>query len=115
MWYNNEKNSKEAFHMAEQVLVQASVDKDLKQEVTEIYEALGMDLPTAIRMFFVKSKMERGIPFDTTLPKNVITRSEAMRSLEDMFHQASDVPEMSIDEINAEIADVRAKRKAETE
>jgi hypothetical protein len=32
-----------------------------------------------------------------------------------MFHQASDVPEMSIDEINAEIADVRAKRKAETE
>ncbi len=26
------------------------VDKELKQEVTEIYEALGMDIPTAIRM-----------------------------------------------------------------
>jgi DNA-damage-inducible protein J len=101
--------------MAEQVLVQARVDKDLKQEVTEIYESLGLDLPTAIRMFFVKSKMERGIPFDTTLPKNVITRSEAMRALEDMFNQASDVPEMSLDEINAEIADVRAERKAENE
>ena len=35
--------------MAEQVLVQARVDKELKQEVTEIYEALGMDIPTAIR------------------------------------------------------------------
>jgi DNA-damage-inducible protein J len=101
--------------MAEQVLVQARVDKDLKQEVTEIYESLGLDLPTAIRMFFVKSKMERGIPFDTTLPKNVITRSEAMRALEDMFNQASDVPEMSLDEINAEIADVRAERKAKNE
>ena len=50
--------------MAEQTLVQARVDKELKQEVTEIYEALGMDIPTAIRMFFVRSKMVRGIPFD---------------------------------------------------
>lgn len=46
--------------MAEQTLVQARVDIELKQEVTEIYEALGMDIPTAIRMFFVRSKMVRG-------------------------------------------------------
>jgi DNA-damage-inducible protein J len=98
--------------MAEQALVQARVDKDLKQEVAEIYEALGMDLPTAIRMFFVRSKMVRGIPFDTTLPKNVLTRSEALDALDKMFEQASDVPEMSLDEINAEIAEVRADRKA---
>lgn len=98
--------------MAEQTLVQARVDKELKQEVSEIYEALGMDLPTAIRMFFVRSKMVRGIPFDTTLPKNVVTRAEALSALDDMFNQASDVPEMSLDEINAEIAEVRSARKA---
>ena len=98
--------------MAEQTLVQARVDKELKQEVSEIYEALGMDLPTAIRMFFVRSKMVRGIPFDTTLPKNVVTRAEALSALDDMFNQASDVPEMSPDEINAEIAEVRSARKA---
>ena len=98
--------------MAEQTLVQARVDKELKQEVSEIYEALGMDLPTAIRMFFVRSKMVRGIPFDTTLPKNVVTRAEALSALDDMFNQASDVPEMSLDEINAEIAEVRTARKA---
>ena len=101
--------------MAEQTLVQARVDKELKQEVSEIYEALGMDLPTAIRMFFVRSKMVRGIPFDTTLPKNVVTRAEALSALDDMFNQASDVPEMSLDEINAEIAEVRADRKARKE
>ena len=101
--------------MGEQTLVQARVDKELKQEVSEIYEALGMDLPTAIRMFFVRSKMVRGIPFDTTLPKNVVTRAEALRALDDMFNQASDVPEMSLDEINAEIAEVRADRKARKE
>jgi DNA-damage-inducible protein J len=99
--------------MAEQALVQARVDKELKQEVAEIYEALGMDLPTAIRMFFVRSKMVRGIPFDTTLPKDVLTRTEAMNALEDLFSQAADVPEMSLEEINEEIAAARAARKAE--
>lgn len=98
--------------MAEQVLVQARVDKKLKQEVTEIYESLGLDLPTAIRMFFMRSKMVRGIPFETTLPKETVTRSEALGALEEMFEQAKDVPEMSLDEINAEIAQVRANRKA---
>ena len=49
--------------MAEQTLVQARVDKELKQEVTEIYEARGMDVPTAIRMCWVRSKMVRGIRF----------------------------------------------------
>lgn len=98
--------------MAEQVVVQARVDKALKQEVTEIYEALGMDLPTAIRMFLVRSKMVRGIPFETTLPENVITRKEATDAMNDLFEQAKGVPEMSLDEINTEIADVRAARKA---
>ena len=49
--------------MSEQVLVQARVDKKLKDEVSDIYIALGMDLPTAIRMFLVKSKETRGLPF----------------------------------------------------
>ena len=98
--------------MAEQALVQARADKELKPEVTEIYEALGMDIPTAIRMFFVRSKMVRGIPFDTTLPKGIATRTEALSALDDMFKQAETVPEMTLEEINAEISDVRAARKA---
>ena len=32
--------------MAEQVLIQFRADKALKQDVAEIYEQLGMDLPT---------------------------------------------------------------------
>ncbi len=31
--------------MADQVLIQFRADKNLKQEVTEIYDRLGMDLP----------------------------------------------------------------------
>lgn len=62
--------------MSEQVLVQSRMDKDLKQEVAEIYESLGMDLPTAIRVFFVKSKMVKGCPFDLTLPQDYQLKSD---------------------------------------
>ena len=98
--------------MAEQVLVQVRVDKKLKEEVSEIYEMLGLDLPTAIRMFLVRSKLERGLPFTTRLPKETVTRPEALDALDALFQQASGAPDMTPDEINAEIAAVRAARKA---
>ncbi len=98
--------------MAEQALIQVRVDKALKEEVSEIYEMLGLDLPTAIRMFLVRSKLERGLPLNTMLPKATVTRSEALDALDTLFLQASGAPEMTPDEINAEIAAVRAARKA---
>ena len=56
--------------MSEQVLIQFRADKALKQEVAEIYESIGMDMPTAFRMFMIRSKMVRGLPFDARLPVN---------------------------------------------
>ena len=60
--------------MAEQVLIQFRADKALKQEVSEIYESLGMDLPTAFRMFMTRSKMVKGLPFEATLPESSFQR-----------------------------------------
>lgn len=97
--------------MAEQVLIQFRADKALKQEVTEIYERLGMDLPTAIRMFMARSKMVKGLPFEARLPEQTITRTEAKNAFYELRRQAADVPEMSLDEINAEIMAVRSERK----
>ena len=48
-------------NMADQVLIQFRADKTLKQEVSEIYEQLGMDLPTAFRMFMKRTKQVRGL------------------------------------------------------
>ena len=97
--------------MAEQVLIQFRADKALKQEVTEIYEKLGMDLPTAFRMFMAKSKMVKGLPFEATLPEQTITRAQAKNAFYELRRQAANVPEMSLEEINAEISAVRAERK----
>ena len=71
---NNYKMFTKRCIMAEQVLIQFRADKALKQEVTEIYERLGMDLPTAFRMFMTRSKMVKGLPFEATLPEQTITR-----------------------------------------
>ena len=98
--------------MAEQVLIQFRADKALKQEVTEIYERLGMDLPTAFRMFMTRSKMVKGLPFEATLPEQAVTRAEAKEAFYTMRKQAAALPELSLDEINAEISAARAERSS---
>lgn len=97
--------------MAEQVLVQFRADKALKQEVSDIYNQLGMDLPTAFRMFMVKSKQVRGLPFDAVLPETTNNREDFRTAFNALRDEASDLPEMSLEEINSEISEARADRK----
>ena len=40
----------------------------------------------------------------------IVTRSEALKALDLMLDQAKDVPDMTLDEINAEIKEVRDAR-----
>lgn len=70
-----------------------------------------MDLPTAFRMFMAKSKMVKGLPFEALLPENTITRAEAKNAFYELRNQAANVPEMSLDEINAEIQAARKERR----
>ena len=96
--------------MAEQVLIQFRADKTLKQEVADIYEQLGMDLPTVFRMFMKKSKQVRGLPFDAVLPETN-KRDDYREAFNALREDGKDVPEMSLDEINAEIKATRIERK----
>ena len=45
-------------------LVQVRVDEELKQSVQTIYSQYGLDLPTAIRIFFNKTQIVNGLPFE---------------------------------------------------
>lgn len=40
------------------------IDEDLKNQATTLFESLGMDLSTAIRIFLIKSVTTNSIPFD---------------------------------------------------
>lgn len=98
--------------MSEQVLNQFRSDKALRDDCVAIYAALGMDLNTAFRMFMERTRMVRGLPFPAVLPANIETQNEGKRAFDELRRQAADLPEMSLDEINAEIAAARAERKA---
>ena len=78
--------------------------------MADIYEQLGMDLPTAFRMFMKKSKQVRGLPFDAVLPETN-TREDFRAAINALREEASDVPEMTLEEINAEVSAARADRK----
>ena len=56
-------------------------------------------------------KARKRIPFSTKLPETIVTRSEAMDAFDQLRREATDVPEMSLDEINEEISAVRYDRK----
>ena len=53
--------------MNTQSLVQLRIDRGLKEEVSDIFAALGLDLSTAVRVFLQRCRAERGIPFALTL------------------------------------------------
>ena len=97
--------------MSDQVLIQFRADKALKQEVAQIYETIGLDLPTAFRMFLLRSKLERGLPFPATADSARMTRKQALETLDVLRDQASALPDMSLEEINAEIKAARQERK----
>lgn len=96
--------------MAEQALIQFRADKTLKDEVSQIYEQLGLDLPTAFRMFMARTKLVRGLPFELKLP----TEKLELNPFESLRAQTATLPELSLEEINAEISEVRKARQTRT-
>ena len=96
--------------MAEQVLNQFRCDKALREECAAIYSAMGMDLNTAFRMFMERTRMVGGIPFPAVLPESKKAQIEAQAVIDALRNEARDVPEMTLEEINAEITAARAER-----
>jgi len=50
--------------------------------------------------------------FPAVLPQNDMTRAEARQNLNALREEAAGMPEMTLDEINAEISAVRAARNS---
>lgn len=93
-----------------QTLVQVRIDRKLKEQTASIYEAIGMDLPTAIRMFFKKSVMVGGLPFDGRIPMRDHAGMSAFASMRAKVESAN-AEEPSMDEINDFISSVRKNRQ----
>ena len=97
-------------------IIQFRVDDDLKNEAAAIYEKLGIDLSTAMRMFLKRSVMENGIPFPMTLQRDY-NPEKALNAVRKRNAEAqkSGSADLSLDDINAEIAGYRKERNAKAE
>ena len=90
-------------------LLQLRIDDTLRKEASDVYSRLGLDLPTAIRMFLTRSVQVRGIPFSMILPEENYKATVAVTAMKRMSSDAENagVADMTLDEINAEIEAVR--------
>ena len=68
-------------------IIQFRVDDELKNEAAAVYEKLGIDLSTAMRMFLKRSVMENGIPFPMTIQRNY-DAAKAMQAVKTLNSQA---------------------------
>ena len=63
-------------------VLQVRMDEDLKNEASELFEKLGLDIPTAIRIFFKRAVTEKGIPFEVREPTAVYNAGVKDSSIE---------------------------------
>lgn len=88
-------------------LIQARVDAELKNDATVLFDSLGLDMTTAIRIYLRKCLQVGGIPFDIKLNEtDYLNANKAYRMLRQQS-QDNGVSGMSLDEINMEIDAVR--------
>jgi len=57
------------------------VEDSLKDEAAKVFERLGIDTSTAVRMFLKHAIMENGIPFKMTLPKTPYHAERGYRAM----------------------------------
>ena len=92
-------------------VVQVRIDEKLKKEVSKVYENLGLDLSSAVRMFFKRSVQVGGIPFSVSNEKSYdfnSALSNIIQTRNDSVKNGTDP--ITLDEINAEIKAYRSGR-----
>lgn len=51
-------------------VLQVRIDNELREQVSEIFQNLGLDMSSAVRLFLNRVIIEQGIPFPMALPEN---------------------------------------------
>lgn len=93
------------------VLIQFRVDEELKNQAVRLYDELGIDLPTAFRIFLKKSFVG-GLPFDMKIKQRDYRSVDGWNLVSKLSNQASQsgVTDMTLEEINKEIQSARAEK-----
>ncbi|MCL2047132.1 MAG: type II toxin-antitoxin system RelB/DinJ family antitoxin [Defluviitaleaceae bacterium] len=93
-------------------VVNVRVDENVKRDVENLFDNLGMNVSTAVNMFFKQCLAEDGIPFQPRIKKpdpHMQARKQLKAVFEEMQAQSAinGTDDMSLDEINAIIKECR--------
>ena len=88
-------------------MVQFRADDTTKVQAIQICERLGMDLPTYLRMCISRLVKENGIPFSMKLDERQENKGIQAMKRASRIAQEQGIADMTLDEINAEIAEAR--------
>ena len=66
--------------MAQNTLIQVRVDDSLKKDADALFSDLGLDTPTAIRIFLKQAIKQNGLPFPVTQP---VPNAETIAAMEE--------------------------------
>ena len=90
--------------------LQIRIDEDLKRTAEKIFEEIGLDLSTAIRMFLRKSCVEKGLPFDPKIDEDEFNWLLSMKIYTLTNEEEERFKDLSLEEINSEIKEYRKTR-----
>lgn len=96
-----------------QSTISIRVDQTLKKNFDSLCEAFGLSATSAFNIFMKAVVRERRIPFEIRADRSDIARQKALNAFEEMRKSIADtgIPEMSLEEINAEIKAARDERR----
>jgi len=90
--------------------LQIRIEDNLKEQAVALFERLGLDLPTAVRIFLKKAVSENGVPFEIKDKPRVSTKGlEALYALNTEAIRNGKTG-MSEEEIEAEITAAHAEK-----
>ena len=88
-------------------LVQFRADESIKNKAADICEQLGIDLATYLRMCMSRLVQDKGVPFSMKLEDSKGDKAIAAMREASRIAEENGIADMSLDEINAEIAAAR--------
>lgn len=91
-------------------LVQFRADDNAKLKAIQICEKLGIDLPTYMRMCISRLIQENGIPFSMKIENKAENKALKAMKAASAIAEENGISDMTLDEINDEIREARAKR-----
>jgi len=94
--------------MAQTTTINVRVDENVKRNIEALFDSMGMNVSTAVNMFFKQCLTENALPFQPRAKPNISLR-EALREAQEQS-AINKTANMTLDEINDIITNCRQER-----